>query len=309
MPMAGLPPKWKGAFTAVLDWLGDGYWPTADLTKEAPLTVQGPTRRYTLHRLLAVGDVADIYLGSAEGDPATETAYVVKLLRIREGQTLLENERRNLVPLLSAAGDSTYRRYLPTLVDSFEVRAQPGQWANVFVHEPGLHTLKQVHELRPALDGRHLAWIFNRLLTVLGFCHRQGRLHGAVLPCHVLLDAAGHGLRLVGWGQSVVPGHRIRAVSERYKDWYPPEVHRRQGAGPATDLFLAARCLIYLAGGDPVANRMPEAVPTPLRRFLATCLLESARMRPDDAWAVQDEFDALLRQVYGPPKFHELNLT
>src|SRR5436305_891410 len=80
-----------------------------------------------------------------------------------------------------------------------------------------------------------------------------GTLHGAVLPCHVMVHAANHGLRLVGWGQSVEAGERIVTVSPRYRDWYPPEVRNNQPASPASDLFLAARCLVYLAGGDPVA--------------------------------------------------------
>ena len=32
-------------------------------------------------------------------------------------------------------------------------------------------------------------------------------------------------------------------------------------------------------------------------------------MRPDDAWALMEDFDGLLRAVYGPPAFHELTLT
>jgi hypothetical protein len=75
---------------------------------------------------------------------------------------------------------------------------------------------------------------------------------------------------------------------------------------PSTDLFLASRCLVYLAGGDPLANRLPDAVPVPMQRFIQSCLLESPRMRPDDAWTLLDEFDDLLRQLYGAPKFHEL---
>ena len=54
---------------------------------------------------------------------------------------------------------------------------------------------------------------------------------------------------------------------------------------------------------------MPEAVPLPMRRFIQTCLLESASMRPDDAWALMEDFDELLSALYGPPKFHELTLT
>jgi hypothetical protein len=294
-------------FASVLDWLFDGYWPQAGRSGEPPLTLESPNRRYTLDCLLAVGDVADVYLGAAPGDPTTP--YVLKVSRAREGQTLLENERHTLVRLRSAAGDTTYARYLPTPAESFVPRERPAQRVNVFLHESGFYTLEQVHEQHPALDGRHLAWIFKRLLTVLGFSHRRHMLHGAVLPCHVMLHAAGHGLQLVGWGQSVETGRRIRAVSSRYRDWYPPEVPLMQPASSATDLFLAARCLVYLAGGDPVANGMPEAVPPPMRSFISTCLLESARMRPDDAWALLEDFDELLRRLYGPPMFQELIMT
>src|SRR5262249_15608964 len=160
--------------------------------------------------------------------------------------------------------------YLPTLEESVAVGGWLGRRINVLRYDTGFHTLEQVHAQHPALDGVHIAWIFNRLLTVLGFCHRQKIIHGAVLPCHVLIDAPSHGLRLVGWGQSVAPGRPIVAVPARYWDWYPPEVHKKQPVGPATDLFLAARCIVYLAGGDPVTNWMPETVPLPLRRFLST---------------------------------------
>jgi hypothetical protein len=284
-------------FASILCWLFDSSWSSED--------------GYTLERLLAAGDVADIQLATALEDSHAnpEALYVLKVARAPEGDSHLNTERNALTSLSSAAGDTSYRKYLPVLVDSFRTADRPGRRVNVFGHEPGFCTLDQVHEQHPALEARHLGWIFKRLLTVLGFCHRQNMLHGAVLPCHVMVHAADHGLQLVGWGQSVAAGARIRSVPARYRDWYPAEVHAHRPLSPATDLYMAARCLVYLAGGDPVTNRMPEAVPLPMRRFVSTCLLESPGMRPDDAWALLEEFDALLQKLYGPPRFHELILT
>jgi serine/threonine protein kinase len=298
-------------FASFVSWLFDGYWPTPDRHEDGPVCVPGARRRYTPQRLLAAGDVADVHLATAvdDCDAGAETPYLLKISREPEGRAHLDGERRTLTKLLGAAGDTTYRKYLPDLVDSSPAAEGFPDGVNVFRFEPGFHTLEQVHEQHPALDGRHLAWIFKRLLTVLGFTHRQGTVHGAVLPCHGLIHSGAHGLRLVGWGQSATAGRRLKGVPARYRDWYPPEVLHGRPVGPATDVFLAARCVVYLAGGDPVTNRMPEAVPPPLRRFLAACLLESARMRPDDAWALQDDFDGLLRDLYGPPEFHELTLT
>lgn len=294
---------------SVLSWLGDGYWPTADKADDLFVRVGEARRRYTPLRLVMAGDVADLYLATDESNAAPAPGFLLKVARGFEGNAHLDNERRTLTTLLRAAGGTTYRNYLPELTDSFPAAGRRRHRINVFRFQPGFYTLEQVHEQHPALDGRHLAWIFKRLLTVLGFTRRQSVVHGAVLPCHVLLDAARHGLWLVGWGSSTATGRRLRDVSARYRDWYPAEVRRRRPAGPATDLCLAARCLVYLAGGDPLTDRMPDTVPPPMRRFFKTCLLESLSMRPNDAWALMDDFDDLLRALYGPPKFHELTLT
>jgi serine/threonine protein kinase len=301
-------PVWKNGFKNLLSWLCDGYWP--ERLDETPARVQGPNRSYELQQLFAVGDVADVYLATARTDLAKETddEYIVKMSRVPAGFALLDKERKTLANLLAAAGGTTYRKYLPRLAESFPATGKFPKRINTFRFERGLHTLEEVHDQHHALDGRHLAWIFNRLLTVLGFCHRRGVLHGAVLPCHVMINAASHGLQLVGWGQSAANSRRIEFISTAYADWYPPEVRNKQPAGPATDLFLAARCIVYLSGGDPVTNWVPETVPLPMQRFLATCLLESAPMRPDDAWGLLEDFESLLHSLYGPPKFHELRL-
>jgi hypothetical protein len=51
---------------------------------------------------------------------------------------------------------------------------------------------------------------------------------------------------------------------------------------------------------------MPDAVPAPMRQFVKACVLEGAKMRPDDAWGLLEEFDELLCRLYGPPKFVDL---
>jgi serine/threonine protein kinase len=305
--MDSLKPRPAKLCASVLSWLFDGYWPTTEQPNPGPVRVQGRKHCYTLERLLAVGDVADVHLATTESEP--EAHCLLKASRVHEGCALLDNERKTLAHLLAAAGETTYRKYLPTLIESFPATDRIAKRINVFRPESGFRTLEQVHEQLPALDGRHLGWIFNRLLTVLGFCHRQGILHGAILPCHVLIQPGNHGLRLVGWGQSVEARHRVKTIVARYRDWYPREVLTKQPAVSATDLFLAARCLVYLAGGDPATNWLPDAVPPPLQRFIQTCLLPGCQMRPDDAWAVLEDFNKVLRQLYGPPQFHELHLS
>jgi hypothetical protein len=295
-------------FPSLLSWLSDGYWPSSDANEAPYVPTPDVGPRYTPLHLLACGDAADLVTAAGQSPDDAEALYLLKVAHDPEGNAHLEAERKALAALLGVAGHTSYRAYLPALVESCATSGGPVRRINVFRWEPGFYTIEQVHEQHPALDGRHLAWIFKRLLTVLGFCHRQGIIHGAVLPCHALIHPAGHGLRLVGWGGSVAVGRRIRRVPARYRDWYPPEVHHKRAATGATDLFLAARCLVYLAG-DPVAGGMPPTVPPPMQRFLQTCLLESPSMRPGDAWDLMEDFDELLHALYGPPKFHPLTLT
>jgi serine/threonine protein kinase len=302
-------PEWKKLWASLVSWLIDGFWPRPAQSEDPLDGIRGYERGYFLQQLIAVGDVADIHLGSGGTGSGAGELYLLKVSRVPQGNALLTNERMTLAKLLTAAGETTYRKYLPTLVESFSLTGKVPRRVNAFRYQPGFHTLEQVHEQHASIDGRHLAWIFKRLLTVLGFSHRQHIIHGAVLPCQVMINAADHGLQLIGWGQSVREGQRLSSISDQYADWYPPEVWKKQPLGPATDLLLAARCLVYLAGGNPLANRIPDSVPTSMQQFIQSCLFESPRMRPDNAWALLDEFDDLLRQLYGAPKFHELVLV
>jgi hypothetical protein len=284
--------------------------PGRPLREDAPpVRIRSPNRIYRLVCPLAVGEVTCLHFASSDSRDIAEPLWILNMADSAQGRIALEREREVQAYLQAQAGATTYRNYLPLLEESFTPSEGLARRVNVFAHEPGFFTLEQVHNQHPSLDGRHLAWIFKRLLTVLGFCHTRGILHGSILPTQVLIHAGNHGLRLVNWGQSLQIGQPIGAYSERYRDWYPPEVQRGLAASTASDLFLAARCMVYLSGGDAVRNRMPEAVPAPLRRFFEGCLLAGVTMRPHDAWALLEEFDELLRRLYGPPEFHLLTLN
>jgi hypothetical protein len=178
---------------------------------------------------------------------------------------------------------------------------------NVFLARDGFFTLAAIRERYPAgLDARHLAWLFKRMLVAAGLARQGGVVHGAILPPHVLVHAENHGIQLVDWIQSVKIGRPISVIPTRYRDWYPPEILNREPAVAASDIYLAAKCLIYAAGGDPVGQRWPDSVPIEMRRFVNTCLFSSPHKRPQDAWQLHEEFDELLRQLFGSPKYHPL---
>jgi hypothetical protein len=147
------------------------------------------------------------------------------------------------------------------------------------------------------------AWMFNRLLAILGVIHGMGLVHGAVTLDHMLIRPHDHNGLLLDWCYSVPSGSPIKAVNLAYTADYPPEVQARQPATAATDLYMAARCLLRLLGGDPVTGELPTPVPKPIRLLLHSCLLPSPHRRANDAWELFDEFQTILGQLYGPPRF------
>jgi hypothetical protein len=281
-------------------------WLEVAKAAELPETLRSPSRQYVVLRRLAVGDLADVHLAEADG-----RHYVLKIPRFRAGCRLIEREARHLKAMDKRCGDRRYREYLPRLVETFTVPGSDGdRQANVFAYHEGFYTLEQIRRRHPdGLDARHLAWIFKRMLAVVGFSAVCGLVHGALVPPHVLIHAENHGLQLLDWIHAVRVGQPLVFVPTAYRQWYPSEALAKKSVSPATDLFLAAKCLIYVAGGDPVAEQWPESVPMPMQRFLNTCLFPSPRMRPQDAWQLHEEFDALLVRLFGAPRYHRLVMS
>jgi hypothetical protein len=283
-----------------LDRLADRW--LSGFRRPAPATagaIDSPTRTYHLLSEQAGGDVCDVTLATSGG-----TTYVLKVPRHAGASDLVVKERDVLTALANHGCPANYRRYLPELSESF-------RWGlrrvNSFAYREGLYTAEEIRLSHPqGVDGRHLGWMFNRTLEVLGYVHQRGWLHGAVLPPHLLFDTANHGLVLVDWIHAQQIAEPLAMVPERFKPWYPPECFRREGATEATDIYLAARSMIFLAGGDPLAAALPPHIPEEMAEFFRQCLHVLPRARPQDAWRLRDHFAELLERLYGPPQFHVL---
>jgi hypothetical protein len=276
-----------------------GKWKA--LAQAPPQTIESPKRSYALTRPLAVGDLCDVHYGISGG-----TEYVVKIPRIMGGNNLLAKEREVLEQLIEQSGDDLYGEYFPRPVETFR---RDRQRINTFRWRDGFYTAEQIFDRYPGkLDGRHLAWMFQRMLEAVGYAHSKGWIHGAIVPPHLMFHAENHGLQLVGWIHAQRPHEPLRVVPARFKDWYPPECRRKDRATPSMDIYLAAKTLVYLAGGNPSHGAMPGRIPGAIRRFVRGCLFDSPGMRPRDAWELHAEFSDLLDRVYGPPKYHHLEM-
>ncbi len=263
-------------------------------------------RTYALLGRVARGDGSDVFL--ARRDARLTELVLLKVLRATSDADLLAREWRVLEALedSDAQGADYFQRLLPQRVahgrltgEGVEPRpASVFRWRSGFVH-----TLDDVRRAHPSgVDPRAAVWMWKRLLESLGWVHRAGYAHGAVIPAHVLVHARDHGVVLVGWS-SAVRYEKLPATSASARAYYPVGAWERREAGATTDLVMAARAIAHALGGDPSTGAVPSSVPAPLAELVGAYATLSEGAPADDAWEMIERVSRAGREAFGPPRF------
>lgn len=259
----------------------------------SPITIKAGRRTFTAEKLRCKGDVCDIYEGTADS-----VAIVLKVAQHPSDNDLVENEAAVLAALAVKAKGHNHARYLPELVASIAIRGGTKSVRRVNVlplYGEHVSIAEVIRAYPTGIDFRDAAWMIKRMLEGLGFVHRQGFAHGAVLPEHVLVHPLEHGAKFVGWGAATQIGKPVRAISTDYRHWYPPEVFAKQPATPALDVYMWARTALALT--------CVSGTPTKFTAFLQGCLVPATSRRPSDAWQLRDELSELLQKLVGKPTY------
>lgn len=265
-------------------------------------TVKAERDSYDVIGVLAQGDLATIYDGRRLSDGAR---VAVKLAEDEADNDLMANEVAAL--RLLTAEDSPQRKHLPVVLDRFHTRDH--RLGTIFAHLDG-HDLVEVRRRLPdGLPARHLIWLMRRCLSVLGWAHSRGVLHGNVDPQHIMLRARDHNVWLLDWCYAIVnpaqTGKGFACLNEIYS---PPEVAARQPPLPSSDLYALGKSMFFVLGGDPQRKALPPDLDERLQRFLQYFVLESPLSRAGDAWEAYRQLDRLRADLFGPHQFVELHL-
>ncbi len=260
-------------------------------------------RTYVLEARLGVGDSSVVYRG--RWVVRLGELVVVKVQAASTDDDLLRREWGTLKALQRASGEGAdhFVTRLPVPVAHGLVASDRTRVASVFGWKSGfVHTLEQVGEVwSRGVSSPVLVWLLKRQLELLGFVHRAGFVHGAVVPDHVLVHPRDHGATLVGWTVATpwAPGRteRLPARSARWKALY--EGLGRE-ATPALDVAMACRCARTVAGWHLLDAVRPDAVTEVIER--------GASGRVDDAWALRDALTAASAEVHGPPAWNPLDM-
>ncbi len=271
---------------------------------------------YSIGRQFAQGEICCLYHCTRKDSNPEQSAF--KIVVDPRDNDLVANEATVLRHLWGAKEWTKFRSYLPEIYDSFICRdsASALRQVNVLAFLGGFYSLNEVKKAYPdGVDPKDVAWMWRRLLVVLGLAHANRVIHGAVLPDHILIHPDLHGLVLVDWSSSFICNdpegwdRRLRVVSRAYEPWYPPEVVQGDPFRPGADIYMAARCMVYLMGGNPLNGELPSHIPEALVRFFQGCSLPGPKRRPQDAWQLLEEFDALIQHLWGPRTFRPFHIN
>lgn len=279
-----------------------GTYGTKVVTVKTSAVIASQKHKYTIGEVIAGGDLTSVYGGENEAG----VKVIVKVSRTPAVNDLVTNEASVAADLLERSLP-IYQAFFPHLIESFRVRDKVVRQVNVFEDNRNgkVYPLTEIVANYPqGIDPRHFVWIFKRLLSMLDYTHRCGWVHGAILPTHVLVRPSDHGVLLVDWSYARKFDQCIPAISPGYRGFYAPEVLAKRPAGPFTDLYMAAKCMEYILGGETAAG-----IPGPFLRLLDACLVPNPARRLSSAFGLFEEVIVSARTVYGAPRFVDLVLS
>jgi hypothetical protein len=313
-------PNHQGLATDLVALLARFYESAQGAQSEGTYGVDSPvvvmTSRHGSHRLdREQSDYCDMTVGFRAYSQVRGTEYdtFVKIARTPSDNDLLLTEASALRLLRDTAGDE-FSKFYPELVDSFVTAHDRRRLkVNVVQWMDGFYNLDEIRTLRPqGLSPLHTAWIWRRLLWALGGAHGAELIHGAVLPQHIIVHPKMHGVLLVDWcySQQAVGGsfEPIKAIIGSRRGWYPSAVTEKKAPSYQIDTIMAARTMCYLLGGDAVSMKMPDAVPTAMKRYFVRI---TSGVNVGSAFELLAQFDELLQQLgspYFPRRYRELSL-
>jgi serine/threonine protein kinase len=285
------------------------YQAYVDPSASPDITIHTAKHSYRLGAQAAFGTVGVLY--HAEMLSENNKRVLIKFPQSPNDNDLMETEGRFFDALEEADHYDQYYALFPKRLDAFTHHDTEGIQRRCNVFEPAsvlagapFFTLQQILD-QPAyvhgIAGRNCAWIFRRILAAIGFVHREGWVNNAITPDNILIEPSQHCVVICGWTYATPIDQPMKAYNSNSLAYYPPEVaiDHKPVAGPTTDLYMAAEVLRRMGGKN---------IPTRMQRFAKGCAQIRVKDRPQDGWGLLKEFEEMLYDLYGAPKFNVMVL-
>jgi serine/threonine protein kinase len=262
-------------------------------------------REYFIDSIIAQGDLSTVYAGRTNGD-SDIGRVAVKVVDDPADNDLMLNEIRALKHFQSQPANQS--KHLPVLLDQF--KTSDGQIGIVLHYLNGTYSFTEIrNKYKEGIPEKHMVWMLNRLLSVLGYAHDKGVVHCNIDPDHLLVRPKDHNLFLIDWSYASMDpastGDGFKVLNEKFS---APEVKDKMPPLPASDLYSVGKCMIYALGGKVRSNELPRNTNERIKSFIRYFVLPSPLQRAQDAWELHGELNELVVDLWGPKRFLEFEM-
>ena len=190
-------------------------------------------------------------------------------------------------------------KHLPLLIDRFEADSRLG----LIFRATGGYTLREIMRRgrwSGGIDRKHMIWILDRILSLLGYVHSCGVIHGNINPDTIVIQPKAHNAILIGWERAQhewpLPTP-MQMAQDADPEFAAPEVKESGVIGAWSDIYALGRTMIWiLSGGN--SKQVPPMVEEPLRELLYSMTEQRRRNRKNDAWLLYDEQGRIKDQLW-----------
>jgi serine/threonine protein kinase len=152
----------------------------------------------------------------------------------------------------------------------------PDEWANF------TDVIFRIGEGRLAIQPGVVVYIMRRVLRALESLHDAGFVHCDVKPANIMIDHLGY-VKLIDYGRATLANEKVSFLLGT-PVYMAPEMHRREPASAASDIFTTGLVILEMLRGEPlirktgvteaelleqkmtVARRLPELLPDHVRQ-------------------------------------------
>ncbi len=257
-------------------------------------------KRYYIGSRFRQGEETTLYNGYLELDGEALGEVVLKVAQSPETSPFLERESNALALIRKEEYRET--AYIPFPLDRFDAG---GRMGTVMRRVDGfnLREVRQDPLYRAGVHPKDMVWMLSRVLAGVGLSHRYGVVHGRLCPEHIVIDPVTHLGMIVGWGGCVIaPARTGQRLLAPIPSFSAPEA---AGAtvGPWSDVYSIGKTFLWLLGGDPATDALPEQIEPQLAAFLMPMVHADPYQRPDDCWQLLDTLDHLKVELWGEKKW------
>lgn len=276
-----------------------------EVAEDSGFVIKTLKREYIISSTLAEGDLSTVYGGDCAGGDDFAGKIAVKVFEDAKDSDLAQNEVKILK--IFQAEPSNQSKHLPVFLDRF--KTTDDQQGTILRYIDGYDLYSVREKYKNGIDRKHMVWMLNRGLSVLGYVHSKGVTHNNIEPGHFMVRPKDHNAWIIDWCYAAANSSRSGDGFKVYNDDFSaPEVKDKKPPLPAADLYSLGKCMIFALGGDIKTNEMPDIVEDKLQRFIKFFVRESPLQRAQDAWEMHEKLNELVVELWGLKKFLEFKM-